>query len=215
MIRLLLSNKALELEPDLAEAWLGRGSVLAELKRYDEAVTSFDKALALDPDLIAAEGTRLFYKMQLCDWSNFPADRQHLVSSVKKDKANANPFSLIAISTSRDDQLRCAKVWVGKECPVSAQPIWTGEIYKHDKIRIGYVSGDFYLHAISQLTAGMFECHDRARFETTAISIGPDDKSEVRNRLKHAFDYFLDVNSLSDDEIANQIRQRKSIFLWT
>jgi predicted O-linked N-acetylglucosamine transferase (SPINDLY family) len=159
--------------------------------------------------LIGAEGARLHYKTNLCDWSNISADRQRLVSSTKKDKANTSPFALIAISTSRDDQLRCAKLWVSKGYPASAQPIWTGEIYKHDKIRIGYVSGDFYLHAISQLTAGMFECHDRARFETTAISIGPDDKSELRNRLKDAFDYFLDVNSLSDDEIANQIRQKE------
>ena len=200
-------DKALDLDPDLAEAWFGRGSVLGELKRYDEAVTLFDKALALDPDLIGAEGVRLHYKMQICDWSNLSADRQHLVSSVKKDKVNANPFSLIAISASRSDQLRCAKLWVSKEYPASARPIWIGETYKHDKIRIGYVSGDFCVHAVSQLAAGMFECHDRARFETTAISIGPDDKSELRNRLKDAFDYFLDVNSLNDDEIAHQIRQ--------
>jgi predicted O-linked N-acetylglucosamine transferase (SPINDLY family) len=202
-------DKALALEPDLAEAWLGRGSVFGELKRYDEAVASFDKALALDRDLNGAEGARLHYKMHLCDWSNFSADRQNLVSSVKIDKANANPFALIAISTSRDDQLKCAKLWVNKQCRAFAQPIWTGEIYRHDKIRIGYVSGDFNSHAISQLTAGMFECHDRARFKTTAISIGPDDNSELRNRLKDAFAFFLDVKSLGDDEIAYQIRQNE------
>jgi len=147
--------------------------------------------------------------MHLCDWTDLSAEREHLISSVKEGKANASPFSLIAISKSSDDQLRCAKLWVSKECPASARPIWDGEVYQHDKIRIGYVSGDFSQHPVSYLIAGVFECHDKARFETTAISIGPDDKSELRNRLKNAFDHFLDVNSLSDDEIAYQIRQNE------
>ena len=47
-------EKALVLKPDLAEAWLGRGNVFAELKRYDEASAAYDKALALKPDLAEA-----------------------------------------------------------------------------------------------------------------------------------------------------------------
>ena len=35
-------------------AWLGRGNVFAELKRYDEAFAAYDKALALKPDLAEA-----------------------------------------------------------------------------------------------------------------------------------------------------------------
>ena len=35
----------------LAEAWLGRGNVFFDLKRYDEAFAAYDKALALKPDL--------------------------------------------------------------------------------------------------------------------------------------------------------------------
>jgi protein O-GlcNAc transferase len=203
-------DKALELEPDLAEAWLGRGSVFVELKRYDEAVASFDRALALDPDLNGAEGARLHYKMHLCDWTDLSAERQHLITSVEKGKANASPFSLIAVSTSSDDQLRCAKLWASKELPASAKPIWNGEIYKHDRIRVGYVSADFYLHATAHLIAGLFECHDRARFETTGISIGPSDDSELRNRVKNGFESFLDANLLSDEEIA-QKRKKKEI----
>jgi protein O-GlcNAc transferase len=206
---LVAYNKALALESTLTSAWFGRGSAFGELKRFDEAVTSFDKALALNPDLIGAEGARLHYKMHLCDWSNLSADRQHLIASVKKDKANAIPFSLIPISISRDDQLRCAKLWVSKECPASAQPIWAGEIYKHDKIRIGYVSGDFNQHPVSYLIAGMFECHDKTQFEILAISIGPDDGSELRRRLKNSFDDFFEGGSLPDHEIANRIREKE------
>ena len=51
--------------------------------------------------------------------------------------------------------------------------------------------------------AGMFECHDKSRFEVTAISIGRDDNSEMRQRLKASFERFVDANTLSDEEIAS------------
>ena len=35
----------------LENAWLGRGNVFCELKRYDEAFAAYDRALALKPDL--------------------------------------------------------------------------------------------------------------------------------------------------------------------
>ena len=43
-------DRALALQPDLEGAWLGRGNVFFELKRYDEAFAAYDKALALKPD---------------------------------------------------------------------------------------------------------------------------------------------------------------------
>jgi predicted O-linked N-acetylglucosamine transferase (SPINDLY family) len=57
--------------------------------------------------------------------------------------------------------------------------------------------------------AGMFECHDKARFEITAISIGPDDGSKLRNRLTNAFDDFFEARLLNDNEIAHRIRQKE------
>ena len=202
-------DKALALKPDLAEAWLGRGNVFIELKQYREAFAAYDKALALKPDLTELEGERLHCKMHLCDWSNFTTECQHLISSIRNNKINMNPFAFIAISSSREDQLKCAKSWINEKYPTVSKPIWDGDIYKHDKIRIGYVSADFQQHATSDLIAGLFECHDNAKFKTVAISIGPDDGSKIRVRLTKAFDSFSDVRLLSDDEIARRIGQNE------
>jgi len=202
-------DKALALKPDLAEAWLGRGNVFIELKQYREAFAAYDKALALKPDLTELEGERLHCKMHLCDWSNFTTECQHLISSIRNNKINMNPFAFIAISSSREDQLKCAKLWINEKYPTVSKPIWDGDIYRHDKIRIGYVSADFQQHATSDLIAGLFECHDKAKFKTVAISIGPDDGSKTRARLTKAFDSFWDVRLLSDDEIARRIGQNE------
>lgn len=40
----------MERYPDDAEAWLDRGSALAELGCYEEAVTSYERTISLDPE---------------------------------------------------------------------------------------------------------------------------------------------------------------------
>ena len=125
--------------------------------------------------------------MHLCDWSNFDAECDHLIASVRDGKSSALPFTFLAIPSSPDDQLQCAKLWIAEKYPPSQKPIWRDERYRHDRIRVAYVSADFRQHADSYLMAGMFECHDKSRFEITAISIGPDDGSEMRQRLKGIF----------------------------
>src|SRR5262249_18725633 len=56
------------------------------------------------------------------------------------------------------------------------------------------------------LTVGLFERHDRSRFEITGLSFGPDDNSAMRQRVKGAFEHFRDVQHNSDDDIASLIR---------
>jgi predicted O-linked N-acetylglucosamine transferase (SPINDLY family) len=68
------------------------------------------------------------------------------------------------------------------------------------------VSSDLGNHAVSLLMAGVFELHDRARFETTAISFGGDDSDEMRPRLKGAFEHFVDASPKDDREVARLMR---------
>ena len=200
-------DKALPLKPDLAEAWLGRGNVFSGLKRYDEAFAAYDTAFSLNPELTAAEGSRLYAKMHRCDWNNFDAECEHLISSINNGKLNTSPFPLLAIPSSSDDQLRYAKLWTANTCPPSDKPIWRGERYNHSRIRVAYASADFHQHATSILMAGMFDCHDKSCFDVTAISFGPDNNSEMRQRLKASFEQFVDAGKYSDEKIALHIRE--------
>ena len=199
-------DEAFSLKPDYAEAYYNRGNALTDLKRFDEAFLCYDKALSAKPELLGAEGTRLLAKLRLCDWTDFDIDRAHLVSSVKNGKPNTGPFAFLAISSSPDDQLRCAKLWVAEKFPPSQKASWQGEQYRHDRIRIAYVSADFREHPVAYLIAGMIECHDKSRFDVTGISLGPDDNSGMRQRLKSSFVRFIDVETFSDEQIANLVR---------
>jgi protein O-GlcNAc transferase len=70
---------------------------------------------------------------------------------------------------------------------------------------MAYVSADFHEHATAYLMAGLFEAHDKERFEITAVSFGPDAADAMRARLKPAFDRFVDVRGTSDREVARML----------
>jgi predicted O-linked N-acetylglucosamine transferase (SPINDLY family) len=116
------------------------------------------------------------------------------------------PFIYLAISNSPAEQMRCASRWAANELPARA-PLWRGEIYRHDKIRVAYVSADFHSHATAGLMVSVFEQHDRNQFETVAISFGRDDGSAMRARVSQAFDHFVDMRGKSDLDIARLLRR--------
>ncbi len=199
-------DKALALKIDLAQAWLGRGNVFADLKRYDQAFAAYDKAFALKPNLTPVEGMRLYTKMMLCDWSNFEAERDHLINKIKDGNENADPFAFLSVSDSPADQLHYAQLWVSRRWPTTKIPLWDGDFYNHDRIRVAYLSGDFGDHPVAQGLSEILEYHDRTHFELIGLSSGPDDGSALRKRISNSFDQFHDVRSQSDSGAARFIR---------
>jgi predicted O-linked N-acetylglucosamine transferase (SPINDLY family) len=202
-------GRTIALKPQFAEAYRNRASALASIKRHEEAIADFDRALALRPGYVGVAGDRLYAKLHLCDWNGYDEACTRVTAGVRNGRADIAPFSFLAVSTSPDDQLRCARAWVSGHCPPSSAPVWRGEPYDHDRIRVAYVSADFRQHPMSVLIAGMFERHDRSRFDVTAISLGVDDRSELRGRVQNAVEHFIDPRASSDHEIAGSIRQRE------
>src|SRR5262249_11658373 len=74
------------------------------------------------------------------------------------------------------------------------------------RIHVAYLSADFHDHATAYLMAGLFESHDRSRFETTAVSFGPEQGGEMRHRLQQSFEHFVEVRAETDEGIARLLR---------
>ena len=130
-----------------------------------------------------------------------------VIDAVRNSARVCSPFVLLAGPASAADQMKCSMIYAADRLAPSQTPLWQGERAAHDRIRLAYLSGDFREHPMSHLTAGMFEQHDRSRFETIAISYGEDDGSAMRARVTRAFDRFFDVRHKPDPEIANLIRE--------
>jgi len=90
--------------------------------------------------------------------------------------------------------------------PPPAPPLWTGQTYAHDRIRLAYLSADFRSHPVGFQLVEVLGHHDRTRFEVIGISSGEDDGSDIRGRLRLGFDQFHDVQGKSDHEVARLMR---------
>jgi predicted O-linked N-acetylglucosamine transferase (SPINDLY family) len=200
------ANRAIALKPDYADALNNRANVLLRLKRYEEAIADLERLLRLNPDFPYAKGVLLHTKMQLCDWRSFDAELAAVLADVRAGTPVSPPFALLAESGRAGDQLRCAQTWVREKCPPAPAPVYKGDKYRHDRIRVAYVSADFGEHPTSYLLAGLIEQHDRARFKIVGISLGAATPSAMRTRIAVAFDEFVDAGRKDDREVANLLR---------
>jgi predicted O-linked N-acetylglucosamine transferase (SPINDLY family) len=199
-------ERALQIRPDYVEVLSSCGLTLAAMGRYAEAVKTYERLLQLDPDYDYALGFLLHFRLHLCDWTDYAESANRTTAGVRVGKNVAQPFAFLTASDSAQDQLLCSSRYIANKFPTSLAPLWQGERYCHDRIRIAYLSADLREHPASYLLAGVFERHNRARFETIAVSFGPDDGSEMRARLQGAFERFVDVRTKSDREIAQLLR---------
>ena len=183
-----------------------RALTLFELKRYEEAAHGFADVLKIEPDFPYARGNLLYCRLNACDWEGLEQERAEIAARLKAGARVVTPIQHAAFSSSLEGQLQAARIWAADKYPATA-PLWRGEAYHHERIRIAYLSADFHSHATAALMAGVFERHDRKRFQTVAVSFGPDDRSEMRARLVAAFDSFIDVHDKSDGEVASLLRQ--------
>jgi len=201
-------QRATAIKPDYAEAFYNEGNALRELGVLDGAIAAYQKALQLRPDYADAFSQLAYHRWRACDWTDHEASQDQLLQMVREGTARVPPFYLLSTPASPADQLACAQQWVapllqpaGEAFPPLREP--------RPRIRLAYLSGDFHEHATADLTAELFERHDRDRFEVVAYSYGRDDHSPMRRRLERAFDRFVDIAPLSHRNAAERIHEER------
>lgn len=196
---------ALELQPAHRDALFGAGMSLLALKKLDEAQGYFGKLCELEPDYPYARAYQLFARWQVCDWTDGERYRQGLVDAVARGAKADVPFSFLAVSDSAATQLQCARTFAADRYP-SIGTHTSYRVPRHERIRLAYVSGDLRNHIVARLLVGVFEKHDRQRFEVTAIALRPADPHPFGQRVVASFDRFIDVSERNDAEVAALMR---------
>ncbi|MFM9992485.1 MAG: tetratricopeptide repeat protein [Burkholderiaceae bacterium] len=200
-------DKAIALKPDFAQAYYNLGNSLQELKQFDAALVSYDKAIELKPDTDYLLGIRLHIKMHLCDWQNFERNVSELSLKIQSHFKASSCLPVLALPIGLTEQRQAAETWSTDKYPYNPSLGLILKSVSKSKIRIGYFSADFHTHPVSFLSVGLFEHHDKSKFELIAFSFGPETKDEIRSRIKNAFDKFIDVRKKSDKEVAALSRE--------
>ncbi|HUQ75134.1 MAG TPA: tetratricopeptide repeat protein [Burkholderiales bacterium] len=198
-------QRAVEINPGLPDAHHNLGLLLQSLRRHEEAIPSFARAVELAPRTPYALSSLVTSEIAVCRWQEAAPHIVALRAQVREGVVPAVPFTVLAVSPSAEEQLRCAETFtrdtIGSRSapPRPLRP-------KRDRIRLAYLSSDFQEHATAWLAARLFELHDRKDFEVIGISYGEDDGTAMRRRLASAFDRFVDVARESDAKASDHLR---------
>ena len=203
-------KKALSIKSDYAEPYFNLGNLMLERGQWDKALLNYEHALNLKPGIKLLFGNLFNTKMQLCIWDDFSNDLVELITKINNNESPIDPFTLSFLIDDAQIQLKNSKAHVKatlstlvkEKYPKGNSLSKIDRDKKHKKIRIGYFSADFREHPVSDLSAEIYELHDRSQFEIYAFSLGPDTLDEMNLRIKAGVDNFYDVSMMSHKDVA-------------
>jgi len=206
-------RRALELDPENADIRVNLGEGLALNGDYGQAIEVLDDALRRNPADTRAHAAIIRPLLEVCAWDAVERETRLLVKAWQRDpggewlkrfQAHTTLFLRLPPALQRDIAVRNARAIAERARQLPKPPV-TPEPAAGRRLRIGYVSGDFRDHATAHLTAGLFERHDRDRFEVFGYSFGRDDGSDYRKRIASAFDHFVDAQDEPLHDTAGRI----------
>ena len=180
-----------------------KGRLLEQLGRLEDAEDVLRISLLTDPDQPDAIQHWLHVRQKTCCW---PIATNELTGlSAKQLLHHSGPLALLALTDDIAQQRAVAKAWIERKLPAAPLRLSPSQGYRHDRVRIGYLSSDFCRHAMSYLITELFERHDRSRFEVFGYCSTHDDDSDIRRRVLAAFDHVRPIRDLSDEAAARLI----------
>lgn len=201
-------REVLSIDPTFADARNNLGNLLQTLRRYDEAQPCFR---AIRDDRGYALGKAFYCAAQICDWRQRSKDEAALRAKLKEADTYIDPFGFLALAMpdapevqKRLGQLAAINhfgVGLLDQAPLAdpaARPA-------RDRLRVAYLSADFFDHATMHLMAGVLAAHDHSRFAIQLYSYGPAADDDYRRHAEASADLFRDIRNLSDTDAAAQI----------
>lgn len=201
-------SRAIKLAPDNPILYKQYGLRLAKWTLYALAAEAFMKAAALAPGEEFSLGCAIHDRMMIGDWRQLEALLNEAQERLHRGERVWEPFGFMGLAHSEADLQKCAQIFCAVKYPRVSGVVQPAPRAAGGKIRIGYLAGELRQHATSLLMTGVFELHDRSRFEVYAFDNGWDDGSELRKRQNVAFQEIINISQLGEREAAQVIAEK-------
>jgi predicted O-linked N-acetylglucosamine transferase (SPINDLY family) len=203
---------ALALDPNHADTHYYLGNALVKQGELAEAITCYERALQLKPHDLTYQISLIHQRQHACDWHGLANLTRQVIETVETGGAPASgggvpPFAFLTLHTPTTprQQLLCARRKSSGYAQLQGRRPALPPRGARSHITLGYLSADFYDHPTTSLIAELFEQHDRGKFRVHGYSLGPDDRSAIRQRLARGFDQFVDLQHTSFQDAAQRI----------
>ena len=178
------------------------GRVHEDLKQYDLAEEALEQSLALNSKQPGVIQHWVHIRQKACAWPVY----KPLPNITQNEMLMAtSPLAMLALTDDPVQQLLTAFAFVERTYGFKEEFLSKGCEYRHDRLRIGYVSGDLCVHAVGLLLPELLEGHDKSKFEIYGYDFSPEDGTAHRERLKKAFDHLRPIHTLTDRQVAELV----------
>ena len=182
------------------------GRLLEETRQFEAAEAKLFASLQADPEQPKVIQHWVHLRQKQCKW---PACAEVPGLSPGDMLKATSPLAMLVESDDPGMQLATAMRFIKERVDLRVPALAPPDGYRHDRIRIAFLSSDFCLHAVSLLTVELLELFDRTRFEVYGFCWSREDGSELRARVLKAFDRYVRVADMDDAATATSIRQHE------
>ncbi len=183
------------------------GRVLETERKFQESEQFLTQSLLLSPEQPKVISHWVHLRQKQCEW---PVYKPVIGVSHADLIAGTSALAMLSATNNPQEQLENSLSFVEEKVDKNLPQLVENQTpYKHDKIRIGYLSSDFRTHAVSLLTVELYELHDREKFEIVGFCFTPPDDSALRARVIAGMDKFISVEHMSDEEAARCIHSHE------
>lgn len=181
------------------------GRLSEQLRDYPSAEAALTQSLMLQPRQPPVLHHWVHLRQKQCAWpvlEGLPLSREEVLGS-------ASALAMLGLSDDPADQLASSRRFVAEKVGAFPRMVPRGHAYGHDRLRIGYLSSDLSMHAVSLLTVELFERHRREHVEVHAFCWSKEDGTPFRERVRRAFDRFHRIDAIDDAAAAELIRSQE------
>jgi protein O-GlcNAc transferase len=200
-------EKAIALNPKFGSAFTNLAITYSAQKNYPKALEYFQVAVDLDQRTHFIFGQYLYTRLHVGVWTDYDQLVARLIKGIVAGEPITAPFPAHALLDNPKLQQDVVKTLIAIDYPPRDDLPKPETHSEHKRIRIAYFSSDYWHHPVTHLMLGLFNAHDRERFEVIAFSLGTPPKDVWHQRARDACDEFIEVNGFSDIEVASLARQ--------
>ncbi len=231
-------RKAIEINPDYADAYYNLGIILKDLGKLQEAEISYRKAIKINPDYADAHsnlGTILMELDKYIDSINFYKEAVKLDSNLSSAKSGliiskgnicnwenqeiendwldnlgieGSSINPLLLFYYEDNPLKHLKRSKNLYKEKYERKSHLITSTNNTKIRIGYFSSDFRAHPTMYLISSILKLHDKSKFEIYLYSFPPKEDNYTEIAKKSGC-IFKDIKGLTDIEAVDLARSDK------
>ncbi len=204
-------RQCIAVAPDFPIAHLNLSVVLDEMGRAAAAEVAVRRALALRPDFIQAHNSLGFLLKDQGRVAEALASTQRALALAPQDPhVHSNLLFLLNYDADRSAEEIFAAYRHYDE--VMAQPLrrfWQPHANSRQwprRLRVGYVSPSFTQHSTRHFLEPLLQHHDHARIEVVAYCESAQAPDATTLRYQDYFDHWVSTTGLSDEALAQRIR---------